>query len=342
LLLGSIILGYFFLYETHPDMQPWSTEADLATTSAETPLMPTQGSTAHAAANLATESYGTFDTVNVEEEEVWRVKPNGRPASIDSASSDKVFTRKVIMLVVALGIFCTHCMQYDVLLPVFLQDEWNSDPEAPFAGGLGLSTQTVGIIMSVNGFIALFVQAVIFPLMASWFGIYKLFVICAVGQPLAYFVVPYLAVIPKEWVFTGIYACLTVRNIFQIIAYPVILIMLKEASPSPNCLGKINGLAASTGAACRMVGSPVAGYLYGLGSRLDFTALAWWASAVIALLGTAQVPFVERTKNKTAHVGPAAPCRLIPAGTPENEQKEQVVHITIEDMESPNDSEVEA
>src|SRR4051812_35942710 len=39
MLLGSILAGYFFLIETHPDMQPWSTQADLDNSTAETPLL---------------------------------------------------------------------------------------------------------------------------------------------------------------------------------------------------------------------------------------------------------------------------------------------------------------
>jgi len=88
--------------------------------------------------------------------------------------------------------------------------------------------------------------------------------------------------------------------------YPLLLIMIKEAAPSPSHLGKINGLAASTGGACRTVASPVAGILYGIGSQMHFTALAWWASAIIAILGALQVPWIDRQKNKTAHVRSAA------------------------------------
>lgn len=60
------------------------------------------------------------------------------------------------MLIVALGIFTYHSMTYDNLLPIFLQDGREGDDISTisardvFAGGLGLSTQQVGIIMSVN------------------------------------------------------------------------------------------------------------------------------------------------------------------------------------------------
>lgn len=337
MLLCSIVVGYFFLEETHPDMQPWSTPEDLDHTSARTSLIPTAGSTAHAAADLQTGSYGTFDAVHIDEAEDWVVKSDGRPASISSASSERVYTRPVIMLVVALGVFNYHSMTYDHLLPIFLQDKWVegdisalSTLSGSFTGGIGLTVRDVGIIMSVNGLIALFIQAIVFPLMASWLGVWKLFVLVTVCHPIAYFIVPYLVVLPQVWVSTGIYTCLIIRNFLSIIAYPLLLILLKEASPSPSHLGKINGLAASFGGACRCLASPVAGSLYDIGSRLNFTALAWWVSAGVAIVGAFQIPFITRQKNKTATIRPAAACRLMPEEDP---VKKHVVHITVQEVD---------
>lgn len=203
-----------------------------------------------------------------------------------------------------------------------------------------MTVQQVGIIMSVNGLIALFVQAAIFPIMASWLGVWKVFIITAVGHPIAYFIVPYLALLPTNLVYPGIYACLSIRNFFSILAYPVLLILLKEAAPAPNCLGKINGLAASTGAGCRTVASPVAGFLYGLGIRIEFTALAWWASAAVAVIGTIQAFFINRVKDGPQHtVRPVAPCRFMPEE--HRDHRPSVVHIKVHDPDSGYSSEDE-
>jgi hypothetical protein len=192
-------------------------------------------------------------------------------------------------------------MTYDHLMPIFFQDA-RVLPSSELSGGLGLSTQDVGLIMSVNGLIALFVQGLIFPFMASWLGVWKLLLLVTIGHPLAYFVVPYLVLLPASSLHWGIYACLFLRNFFSILAYPLLLIMIKEAAPSPSHLGRINGLAASTGGACRTIASPVAGILYGLGTQMRFTPLAWWCSAIIAIIGAAQLPWIDRQKNKKAVV----------------------------------------
>jgi hypothetical protein len=107
LLFASIIAAYFFLLETHPDMQPWSTQEDLDHTSAATPLIPAQGAMANAPANISTESYGTFDAVTITENPREQKKPWSRSSS---PRREKVFTKNVIMLTAALGM-CVYTIK---------------------------------------------------------------------------------------------------------------------------------------------------------------------------------------------------------------------------------------
>lgn len=336
ILLVSILFGYFFLIETHPDMQPWSTQEELDHTTVETPLM-TAGATADYGVDLRSDTYGTFNTVDISETKEWSLNADGSspPTSISSKEMPKVFNRKVAMIVVALGIFTYHSMTYDHLLPIFLQDNrisTSSNHQSPFniPGGLGLTIQSVGIIMSANGVIALFTQAILFPLFASWLGIWKTFVFVTVLHPVAYFIVPYLAFLPESSLYPGIYVCLAIRNFFSILAYPVLLIFLKESAPSPSVLGKVNGLAASAGAACRTISPPIAGYLYGIGTQIGFTGLAWWGSGVVAIAGGFQILSIQRTKNKTATIRPMASFmrNAMPAV-----RDEDVVHITVREVD---------
>jgi len=311
ILLVAVITGFFLIEETHPDMQPWSTREDLDHTKAKTPLMATAGAMENAPVDLRRDTYGTFNAV-VEVENLRR-PINSRTSSVLSVPRGLAFTPRVYMLTLALGIFTYHSMTYDHLLPIYLQDEREDKNEifaAPipdaFAGGLGLSTQQVGVIMLFNGLIALFVQGIVFPLAASWLGIWKVFLLCTFGHPIAYFIVPYLAFLPPQYLHAGIYAALTIRNLFAILAWPIILILLKEASSSPSCLGKINGLAAAAGASCRTIASPIAGLLYGVGMKVGFTPLAWWASALVAVVGVMQAMFIRRQKDKRSVVRTAA------------------------------------
>ncbi|KAF2738165.1 MFS general substrate transporter [Polyplosphaeria fusca] len=347
MLLVAIAFGYFFLEETHPDKQPWSTQADHEATTAETPLLPAQGANAHPAANLAAESYGTMLDVDLQRDDSWHVRSDGHWIEHEP-KNEKVFTKPVVMFVVALGLFTSHSMAYDHLIPIFLQDKRADDVSVnaissnAFAGGLGLSIHDVGIILSINGIIELFIQAAVFPIMASWFGVWKLLLIVTIGHPISYFIVPYLPLFPVKWLYPAIYGAMTIRNIFSILAYPLLLIMIKEAAPSPTVLGKINGLAASTGAACRTIASPIGGLLYGLSIDIGFTPLAWWVWTLVAMIGALQVPFLSREAHKChARVHAAAGCCLTKTLSKKLKRRrgpKDIVHITVEEVNSSSSS----
>ncbi|KAI1377785.1 MFS general substrate transporter [Hypoxylon crocopeplum] len=305
LLLISICLGYFLLEETHPDMVPRVMLPDDTYVSDETPLMETSDAIKQPAVDLRSETYGTFrsrNSVELNRETVCSKEP-------EKKEGFNIFTKRIMALVVALSIFTYHSMTYDHLLPIFFEDDKvpiDYAPEEGFfsrfnplysPGGLGLSMQSVGFVMAINGVIALFVQVFVFPFAAERIGVFRLFIAATVLHPLAYVIVPTLVHLPDSLLYAGIYFCLTIRNIMSIILYPLLLILIKEATPSSSVLGKVNGLAASAGAACRMVAPPVAGYLYSIGSQIDCTGLAWYGSAFVAVIGALQCFSVKRDRN---------------------------------------------
>ncbi|KAH8847488.1 hypothetical protein MCOR07_011224 [Pyricularia oryzae] len=325
MLLVSIILGYFLLEETHPDMQPRSMMPEDTYVSDETPLMETSDALKRPAVDLRAETYGTFQQSRRESNVGAGGTTRGAAVAAIAAAqrqhekqhdatvtSYNILNSRIVAIILSLAIFTYHSMSYDHLLPIFFEDERSpgrvssngmgevstmaSLPDVFFhsPGGLGLSLPTVGMIMAVNGVIALFIQAVVFPICAERLGVYRLFIISTVLHPIAYIVVPPLLYVPENWLFSAIYASLTVRNLFSIIIYPLLLILIKEATPSPTILGKVNGLAASVAAACRMVAPPIAGYLYTIGSRMDCTALAWYMSGLAAVVGAIQCFSVTR------------------------------------------------
>jgi len=336
MLVLSIIGSWLFLQETHPDMQPGNTHRFFEHTSAEQPLLATSGATANAGVDLRADSYGTFNQVRLHEDEDWEVRADGTSPAWKKPLKPKAFTWRVIMLVVALFLFTHHSMAYDYLLPIFLQDKNTRGISAgrhsplDIAGGVGLSTRTVGVIMSTDGIIALVIQSLIFPALAQWLGVWRLFVLVTVLHPIAYFMVPFLVFLPQQLTFFGIYACLVVRNILSIIDYPVLLILIKQASPSESVMGKINGLAASAGAAARTVAPPLAGYIYSWGADIGCTAVAWWGSSFVALLGAVQLWFIQRKKHSSATVHPVVPCHYIPIP---NQPPKETVHIIVTDAD---------
>lgn len=333
LLLLSIVGSWLFLHETHPHLQHHNASGDLGHTSAESPLLATAGATANAGVDLRAESYGTFNQVRLQADEDWFVNADG---SKFKTQKQPVFTYRVVSLIIALSIFTYHSMTYDHLLPIFLQDKNGrnlSNASPSFPGGLGLSTQTVGLIMSSDGIIALIIQSCIFPVLAQLLGVWKLFVVVTVLHPVAYFIVPFLIFLPQNSVIFGIYICLIIRNILSIIDYPVLLILIKQSSPSESVMGKINGLAASAGAVARTIAPPIAGFLYSTGADMNFTAIAWWGSALVAVMGAVQLCFMQHKKHASATIRPAMPCHYHYVSDEPRPQKE-TIHIIVTDTDA--------
>ncbi|KAJ5496383.1 Tetracycline resistance protein TetA/multidrug resistance protein MdtG [Penicillium fimorum] len=332
LLLLSIVGSWVFLQESHPNMQSGEIHGyfDQA---AEQPLLVTSGATANAGVDLQAESYGTFNRVQLHNDKNWNVQADDSSSTWKKLPKPKTFTWRVTMLVVALAIFTYHSMTYDHLLPIFLQDK---DPRglphshhSPFdiPGGVGLSTRAVGVIMSTDGIIALVIQSIIFPVLTHYLGIWHLFIIVTVLHPIAYLMVPFLVFLPAQLIYVGIYTCLLVRNILSIIDYPILLILIKKASPSDSVMGKINGLAASAGAASRTLAPPIAGFLYSLGAEIGCTGVAWWGSSLVALVGALQLWYIQRDKRSSAIVEPTAVCHYIALP---DQPHEEIVHIMVD------------
>ncbi|KAI0193473.1 major facilitator superfamily domain-containing protein [Astrocystis sublimbata] len=304
LLLVSIVLGWLLLEETHPDMQPRVMLPDNTYTTDETPLLGTSDALKQPPIDLRSETYGSFTA----------------RASLDHGSETTrknmhvkgertgLFTKRTMALIVSLSIFTYHSMTYDHLMPIFFEDSravFNDLAISAFnpfysPGGLGLSMQAVGVILAVNGGIALFVQVVVFPLAAEKMGVMRLFLLVTVLHPVAYLMVPWLVYVPESVLLPAIYFCLTVRNLLSIVLYPLLLILIKEATPSATMLGKVNGLAASAGAACRMMAPPVAGYLYATGTQVHCTGIAWYGSALVAGVGSMQAFCIWRDEKRAS------------------------------------------
>ncbi|KAG5984323.1 hypothetical protein E4U55_005208 [Claviceps digitariae] len=347
LLLISIILGFVLLDETHPDMQPrMSLPADTYV-SEETPLIETSDALKRPAVDLRAETYGTLRSSNGEHQHQYQHQHQHQHEHEQSSetlvqeksgsiSNNKVWNKRVVGFIIALSIFTYHSMTYDHLMPIFFEDGRRIDHSGvasllsvfTLSGGLGLSLRDVGMIMAVNGVIALFVQAVVFPIAAERVGVYKLFLLVTVLHPIVYAIVPLLVLVPESLIFPAIYICLTIRNLLSITLYPLLLILIKEATPSSSALGKVNGLAASAGAACRMVAPPVAGFLYTYGSKMNCTALAWYGSVLVAIIGSVQCFWVPRER----HMDPSEECATAPPCT---EYTPLNAEVSAEDGEQP-------
>ncbi|KAK8075819.1 hypothetical protein PG997_010482, partial [Apiospora hydei] len=220
----------------------------------------------------------------------------------------KAFNFTIIMLTVALVLVSYHQMAFVTLLPTHLLD----DPTPGYAGGgrldlhggLGYTVHDVGVYLSVNGVLGLLIQGLVFPPFVDKVGVWRSFVSMVVLYPLAYLAMPFVSVFSSGSAQQSalIYFALVLQSFFGIIVIPCALILLKDATPSPRVLGRVNGLAMSGCCLARTVSPPLVGVIYAAGG----SAAAWFSCGGFALLGIVQLAWVPRTKSArelVAHVG---------------------------------------
>lgn len=208
----------------------------------------------------------------------------------------RAFNFTIIMVTTALVLVSYHQMAFCTLLPTHLLDKPASAPgEIDLIGGLGYTVHDVGVYLAINGILGLFIQAIIFPLFVDNVGVWKSFVFNIVLYPLAYIVMPFLSALPPALVSPGIYLSLIMQSFFGIVVIPCALILLKDATPSPLVLGKVNGLAMSACCLARTVSPPLVGIIYSAGG----SAAAWLSCAGVAVIGIVQLFWVPRKHVQT-------------------------------------------
>ncbi|KAF2785794.1 MFS general substrate transporter [Melanomma pulvis-pyrius CBS 109.77] len=200
------------------------------------------------------------------------------------------FNFTIIMLTLSLVFICYHQMAFITTMPVYLLAKPSTDLGLDWVGGLGMTLHDVGTFLAVNGFIALFIQGVIFPLFVENLGVWRTFVGVIVVYPTVYMIVPFISLLPPYLTSPGVYFAFTLQSFFGILVVPCALILLKNATPSPLVLGRVNGLAMSACCLARTVSPPLVGVIYSIGG----SAASWISLMIVAILGVVQLFWVPR------------------------------------------------
>lgn len=235
--------------------------------------------------DIRRDSFGTMHSIKIAHHEVLPA-PITRPSP---SGPKKTFNSTVLMITLALTIIAFHQMAYITNLPVYLFDD-PASTGIDFIGGLGLDLPDIGTFLAVNGLIALFTQGVIFPYFVEKVGVWNTFVSMIILYPTTYLIVPFISALPAKLISPGVYLSLFLQGLFGILVFPCALILLKNATPSPLVLGRVNGAAMSACCLARTVSSPLVGVVYSAGG----SAAAWFFLAGCAVLGAVQLIWVPR------------------------------------------------
>ena len=246
-----------------------------------------------------------FDSYELESGPISKPKPRQKPKKAPFRS---IFTSNVLITLLCHGLLAFHIGTFNSLWFIFL-----STPRSPasyenhlpfhFTGGLALQPRTIGMALAILGFIGLFLQLGLYPLVTARWGTITTWRVALLCPPIAYTLVPYLAVVPSThpsphqadgpWVWLSLLGVLAVQVLGRTFVLPGAIILVNNCSPSSSVLGTVHGIAQSVSSAARTVGPMLGAWGFGKGLDAGVVGAVWWALAGMAMLGFGVSGFVR-------------------------------------------------
>ncbi|TKA76209.1 hypothetical protein B0A55_06590 [Friedmanniomyces simplex] len=164
-----------------------------------------------------------------------------------------------------------------------------------FASGLAFPPPTIGFAMAIIGFIGVALQFLLYPWANGRFGLMRCFRGSLFLFPAAYYLAPYIALLPSaspppapasgSAVWLGISCVLLLQVSARTFALPASIILLNNSAPHPSVLATIHGVGQACSATFRTMGPILAGYWYGVWTERGIAGMAWWFTGCVAAVG---------------------------------------------------------
>jgi len=227
----------------------------------------------------------------------------------------RIWTPNVLWTLLSIAIFDFHMGAFANLWILFLSTSRQFIPDNPemqspemqegtqvmprsafkFAQGLAFPPPTIGFAMAIIGFIGIGLQFLLYPYANARFGLMRCFRGSLFFFPAAYYIAPYIALLPSStappdpssgWaVWIGISFVLTLQVAARTFALPASIILLNNSSPHPSVLATIHGVGQACSATFRTIGPMLAGYWYGVWLERGVVGMAWWIVASVSACG---------------------------------------------------------
>ncbi|KJR86684.1 MFS transporter [Sporothrix schenckii 1099-18] len=235
----------------------------------------------------------------------------------------RIFTKNVILTLLAQSIFAFHMGSFNSLWFVFLSTPVYDPTQAPapkspaakaahyltqnlpfvFTGGIGLPPREVGMAMAILGCFGITMQLLLYPSVSARLGVVRSWRIFLCCFPVTYFIVPFLSLVPSlsapphakdgAAIWFAIALVLLCHVTGRTFALPAQTILVNNCTPHPSVLGSLHGLAQSTSSLARTVGPILSGYLYGLGLNHGLVGAVFWGLSSVAIIGLIASMFVR-------------------------------------------------
>ncbi|PQE20420.1 major facilitator superfamily transporter protein [Rutstroemia sp. NJR-2017a BBW] len=216
----------------------------------------------------------------------------------------EVFTRQSVINLIAYTFLALHSVAYDQILPVFMHnppqvhDPTNTQLPFKFSGGFGIGHSRIGTLFTLYGVVGGFIQFLIFPPAARYFGVLNCFKACGITFPLICLMTPYTALIEDPTSQQAImFAIMIVKSFAVIFAFPCSVILLTNSAVSLRVLGTLNGVAVSISAIGRAIGPALTGAAFTWGLEKGYIVTPYFLLAVISAIGAIPIWYLEEMEG---------------------------------------------
>ncbi|KAG1779058.1 major facilitator superfamily domain-containing protein [Suillus placidus] len=205
-------------------------------------------------------------------------------SSLESTRTDfrSILIPGVMIPVLHYGLlsFVDQCML--VLMPLMYS---TSRP----LGGLGFSSNTIGLVMSAWSMLNGTIQVYAFPRLLRQFGPKKLYITSFAFFLITFSTYPLMGYMAKHKMEAGMWLVLCVQLVAYIVVYNTyscIILYINNGAPSKDLLGATNGLAQTLGSMMRAVGPTVVSSLFALSLEKNLAGgtFVYWVMCTIVIL----------------------------------------------------------
>lgn len=138
------------------------------------------------------------------------------------------------------------------------------------------------------------IQFFIFPPVARRLGILYCLKWCVCVFPIAYFIMPFTALLPTQRIQVGTcFAVMILKCFCGIFAFPCSTILITNSASSLRVLGTLNGFATSVSALGRAAGPALGGLVFTAGVKSGYVIAPWWTFSAIAIIAAVPVFWLE-------------------------------------------------
>ncbi|KAI7870222.1 major facilitator superfamily domain-containing protein [Spinellus fusiger] len=201
-------------------------------------------------------------------------KPDPPKATTNfSVSLREALTPPVISMCIIYGLFSYQAIFYNELLPI-----WSASSRS--VGGLGFSTNEIGLALAFSGVVTLFSQFFLLPYFVKRFGLVRLLRSVLFTFIFLYFTqgfVRYLYYIPdihgqtdtKTWVWVGLLVSIAFMTVCVTISFTGCTILINDAA-NKNSLGTVNGFSQCCSSGMRALGPATCGAIWSSSLKADW------------------------------------------------------------------------